>query len=66
MDAPFPDGMLECIDKFFKDDHLRLPGEDIYNEVFDTDLFFPLQRKQELIQMIRIARRYSPRVVSTL
>lgn len=63
MDAPFPDGMLNCIEEFFRDDHLRLPGENIYHEVFDTPLFFPLQRKTELIEMIKIAKEYSPRVV---
>ena len=67
MDAPFPTGMTSCIEKFFREVHPTLkPGQDIYQEVFDTDLFFPLQRQAELVWMIRQARKVQPKVVMEL
>lgn len=63
MDDPFPVGMVEEIEKFLATDSQRPPGKDIYEEVFNTSMFFPLQRQQELIQMIRIARAINPRTV---
>lgn len=67
MDKPFPDGMMPCIEKFFKEVHPTLkPGQDSYPEVFHSDLFFPLQRMKETAKMIQEARKAnngSPRVV---
>jgi predicted O-methyltransferase YrrM len=63
MDAPFPDGMLKDIEEFFALESTRPPGLDLYPSVFETALFFPLQRQAELAEMMREARRVSPRVV---
>lgn len=63
MDAPFPDGMMEDIEKFFALECTRSPGLDVYPSVFETALFFPLQRQAELAEMMREARKVSPRVV---
>lgn len=64
MDAPFPEAMLGDIQKFFKEVHPGLsPGEDLYQEVFQTQLFFPLQRQAELSSMMWIARQFNPQVV---
>ena len=57
MDDPFPAGMMPDIEKFFREIHPTLkPGQDLYEEIFATDYFFPLQRKRELVQMMQIAR----------
>lgn len=63
MHDPFPDGMLDDIDKFFALESTRKPGLDIYPSVFETALFFPLQRQRELEAMIQEARRVDPRVI---
>jgi hypothetical protein len=64
MDAPFPDGMVEEITRFLTTVHPTLePGKDLYESVFASPLFFPLQRKGELSEMIRISRRINPRIV---
>lgn len=64
MDAPFPEGMLADIEKFFREVHPTLePGKDMYDEVFATNHFFPLQRKRELTRMMQIARNVSPATV---
>ena len=56
MDAPFPAGMMPCIEQFFREVHPNLkPGQDMYPEVFDTTHFFPLQRQRELARMMQIA-----------
>lgn len=56
MDAPFPPGMLDDIERFFKIVHPNLErGRLLYPEVFATDLFFPLQRQRELRRMMEIA-----------
>jgi hypothetical protein len=57
MDAPFPDAMMPDIAKFFREVHPTLkPGRGVYDEVFRTELFFPLQRKRELAKMLEVAR----------
>ena len=63
MDAPFPPGMVEEIEKFFAEDSFRQPGLDYYEAVFRTQLFFPLQRKAELAWMMQIARKVCPTTV---
>jgi hypothetical protein len=60
MDAPFPSGMLKCIEVFLQEDSHRPVGCDIYDEVFETSLFFPLQRKRELVRMMQLARHLNP------
>jgi len=63
MDAPFPPEMLPEIERFLAGDAARLPGLDVYQDVFDTGLFFPLQRQAETAEMIRVVREIEPRVV---
>jgi predicted O-methyltransferase YrrM len=63
MDDPFPQGLIECIERFLADDGARPCGKDLYEEVFSTGLFFPLQRQAELAAMIRLARTIQPRTV---
>jgi predicted O-methyltransferase YrrM len=59
----FPEGMLEEIQRFFRDDSSRPAGWDLYPEVFETGYFFPLQRKQELRTMLQAARKVRPRTL---
>jgi len=64
MDKDFPDGMLESIEEFLDKVHPHLePGRNVYQEVFNTPMFFPLQRQAELAWMMRKARERTPRVV---
>lgn len=64
MDAPFPEKMVESIRRFLTNVHPTLPpGQDVYPEVFYSDLFYPLQRMRETEQMIQVARPLSPRTV---
>lgn len=65
MDAPFPPAMMPCIENFFNNIHPTLTPRvnAVYQEVFDTDLFFPLQRQKELAHMLAIANKYSPTTI---
>jgi hypothetical protein len=63
MDAPFNPNMMLGIKRFFDNEDSREPGQDVYDDVFDVDMFLPLQRKRELARMMQIARSYNPRVV---
>lgn len=66
MDEPFPVGMMDCIREFFSKDSERKLGLDLYDDVFKTDLFYPLQRKAEMRRMIQVARQFNrigPKVV---
>lgn len=63
MDAPFPANMMDEIRQFLSRECERLPGQNLYHEVFETAYFFPLQRKYELQKMIDMARRRNPKVV---
>jgi hypothetical protein len=61
MDAPFPPEMMGSIKKFFEEIHPTLsPGYDRYDPVFESQLFYPLQRRYELELMIRTARTIRP------
>lgn len=67
MDQPFPVGMITEIENFLRDDKEKRPaGLDLYPDVFDTRTFFPLQRKGELTEMIRIARSIQPKIVAEI
>jgi len=58
LDAPFPEAMMPCIEKFFREVHPTLKrGRALYPEVFETELFFPLQRRAELMAMMGVARQ---------
>jgi len=63
MDAPFNPNMMLGIKRFFDNEDSREPGQDVYDDVFDVDMFLPLQRKRELARMMQIARSYQTRVV---
>jgi hypothetical protein len=63
-EQPWPDNFLEECRRFFEDVEPGLePGLDLYPEVFETPLFFPLQRQRELGAIIRLARPLKPKVV---
>jgi hypothetical protein len=56
MDAPFPDGMVEAIEGILATDAVYKDGQDLYPHIFENAFFMPLQRKNEMQQMMRIAR----------
>lgn len=60
---PLPADLNEYFAKFFSSENTREPGEDIYPEIFDSPVLFPLQRREELRKMMQIARKYSPKIV---
>ena len=60
MDAPYPPALMPCISQFFLEENKRESGLDLYDDVFNTDLFFPLQRQRELKYMIQTARTVKP------
>ena len=59
MDAPLPAGLVPAWEQFFQEPHE--PGADLYDEIFDSPILFPLQRKREMAAMMRAAG--SPQVV---
>lgn len=61
MDAPFPIGMVEDIESVFAHDTDPY-GLDLYEAVFESGLMFPLQRREEMRAMMRIARSINPKV----
>lgn len=63
MDAAFPPEMLSEIENFLASDAARPPGLDVYQDVFETGFFFPLQRQAETAEMVRLARASGPRTV---
>lgn len=63
MDAPFPTAMLPAIEQFLAVEPAAPPQDFICEDVFDLDLFAPLQRKNELRGMLRLAAAQSPQVV---
>jgi hypothetical protein len=63
MDGPFPTSMVADIEEFFKTEHTRPPGQLVYDDVFAVNTFFPLQRKAEMREMMKIATARSPEIV---
>lgn len=64
MDAPFPEGLTKDIETFLTEVHPELKSnQDLYPEVFKTNLFYPLQRQEEMKQMMKLAKEVSPEVV---
>jgi cephalosporin hydroxylase len=59
----FPKGIQEEWARFVKDNGALEPGRDMYPEIFDNGLLFPLQRRNEMALMMQLARSVSPRVV---
>jgi hypothetical protein len=60
VDAPFPEGLVEDAASVLEDDAVRPWGLNYYGDVFDSDLFFPLQRQKELAWMMERAREVWP------
>jgi predicted O-methyltransferase YrrM len=58
----FPAGIVEAWEKFLERDDAPY-GCDIYPEIFQHGILFPLQRMRETEKMIAMARRIEPRVV---
>ncbi len=63
MDAPFPEGMLREIEEVLRLTKKQKPGKDLYPEVFNFSCVMPLQRKNELKQMMATARKVNPKVI---
>lgn len=56
LERDWPAGYMEHLVRFLADDALRPAGANVYDDVLESPLLFPLQRRSELIQMIRLAR----------
>jgi hypothetical protein len=63
MDADFPVGMLDSIRDVLAGNAARESGLDVYDDVFNSALAFPLQRQKELAWVMRQSRSIAPRVV---
>jgi predicted O-methyltransferase YrrM len=63
MDEPFPLGMVEAITEILRTDYATPTGADVYPHVFESPMFFPLQRQRETAQMIALARSIDPAVI---
>jgi len=62
--GPWPESYLRDLEEFFRTEDTRPPGLDIYEDVFQTHLFFPLQRKRELEKAVKYVRsQMEPNVV---
>jgi cephalosporin hydroxylase len=46
-----------------ENDKDRMPGLDLYTEIFDHPWLFPLQRKAEMAAMMKLARSIEPKTV---
>lgn len=62
-DAPLPATLEADWQAFFDNEHRREAGHDCYQEIFDHNVLFPLQRSRELAAMMRIARSILPKTV---
>jgi hypothetical protein len=63
MEADFPEGMVEEIERFLAVQATQERGMDVYPAVFETNAFFPLQRIGEVAAMMQVARTISPTTV---
>lgn len=63
MDAPFPIGLMDEIDRILNRDSELPTGLDLYPHIFESGLMFPLQRQAELVKMIKLARTVEPQTV---
>jgi hypothetical protein len=64
-EGQWPDNFRESLREFFATEDQRPAGLDVYDDCFRSPLFFPLQRKRELIKMIQLTRKVvgEPRTV---
>ena len=58
-----PAELNNYFEEFFLSENKRLPGQDIYEDIFSSPLLFPLQRKREMAFMMQKARSIEPKVV---
>ena len=58
-----PANLVEQFETFFEKEDTRKPGQNVYEEIFDSAILFPLQRKREMAFMMQCARAIAPRVV---
>jgi predicted O-methyltransferase YrrM len=63
VDADFPKGMVEEIDTILAGLPSLSRGVDTYDEVYNSNFFYPLQRRVEAARMLNLARSVSPKVV---
>jgi predicted O-methyltransferase YrrM len=55
--------MVEEIELILANDAERPGGQDTYLHVFESSMFFPLQRRREMARMMQIARSINPKIV---
>lgn len=60
---PLPEDLCEHFEAFLATDGDRPSGNDIYPEVLEAPLLFPLQRTGEIRRMMQVARTIKPKVV---
>lgn len=58
-----PENICGCYKEFFLTEKSRNPGEDVYADIFDSPLLFPLQRQREMSFMMQKARAIQPTTV---
>lgn len=63
MDDPYPEGMVKEIESVLREDYRQPAWKDIYENVFNSPLMFPLQRPREMSRMIQIARSIEPKTI---
>lgn len=63
MDGPLPENLNEYMGRFLESEDQRPSGRDVYQDVFDDPVIFPLQRPRETAMMIAEARKINPRIV---
>lgn len=63
MKGDYPENLLECIEEFLSTDHTRPAGLDVYQDLFDTSVFYPLQRQAEMARMMQISRTIHPQTI---
>lgn len=59
----WPEGYLDSVVDFLSGDKDRESGRDVADEALYSNWLFPLQRRAELIKMMRVARKTNPQVV---
>lgn len=62
-DAPLPPMLANEWADFFRSESSREPGQNLYWDIFNHGVLFPLQRARETQEMMRRARTLQPKVV---
>lgn len=66
MPDPFPSGLMVEVERILSEHHSWPAGQDSYSQIFESKLFFPLQRRRELEAMMRRCRRIAPKTVMVI